>query len=162
MIVSKSNFCFRSTHKWACQWKLCQTAYEDQTVEFLKNLTIEDDDRAFTVGKCGQVYKTYFCYKNIMKFPKFDFNLKCTKLRPKLVNELCNQRKIIAIKTTRLCEISHIAQLQKEIPDLKIIISYRDPRAIYRSRQQVPFDTKVDELLPSVSFFIITYRLEML
>lgn len=98
--------------------------------------------------------------KNKRKVLKLILNPKCTKLRPKLVNELCNQRKIIAIKTTRLCEISHIAQLQKEIPDLKIIISYRDPRAIYRSRQQVPFDTKVDELLPSVSLLIIiTYSL---
>jgi len=47
----------------------------------------------------------------------------------------------------RLCDIDDVIELVGQIPDLKVIITFRDPRGIYRSRKDfIPPPIRMNEV----------------
>lgn len=63
--------------------------------------------------------------------------MRCNPLSVKLINQVCESRSIIAQKVIRLCDINHLETMMTQIPNLKVILLFRDPRGIYGSRKRL-------------------------
>lgn len=61
----------------------------------------------------------------------------CGTLGTNFISEYCSTKAIIAQKVIRLCDIDHVDRILAEIPDLKIIFLFRDPRGIFGSRKKI-------------------------
>ena len=62
--------------------------------------------------------------------------LKCGPLNLELIDNLCRLKKMTAIKTIRICNLTWLDELlRSDTFDLKVVHLIRDPRAIARSRR---------------------------
>jgi len=69
---------------------------------------------------------------------RYDCSRRCGQLNPNLVQNDCRQKKMVAIKLIRFCDITKLKFLVEQLKlDLKIIHLVRDPRGIANSRHNL-------------------------
>ena len=111
--------------RWACRSDLCETSYAAQG-NLSTKLSYDTSYKPY--HQCG----------------------KCSALNTDYINSVCQTKPILAIKSIRICESNQLSRIVEYFPDLKIIITFRDPRGTYASRKNVFRTTKPWELLQSV------------
>ena len=61
----------------------------------------------------------------------------CKPINRNYANSVCQTKDILAAKTIRLYSSDEVKEIIQEITDLKILITFRDPRGTYLSRKKV-------------------------
>lgn len=111
-------------------------------------MEMPEHGRCARTNLCFRENHNWSCDTGICKVPqdkqsldkltgKKDGRCSCTPLDTSLMNKMCRNKKIIAQKVIRLCDIDHIAQLAADQPELKVVLFFRDPRGIYGSRRKL-------------------------
>ena len=109
---------------------------------------ISNDRQCLHTGACFRQNSKDLCYSGMCPRgittvrPPIRKELQCIQCGPlnlDLIDNLCRLRKVTAIKTIRICDLTWLDELlHSDTFDLKVVHLIRDPRAIARSRRSIP------------------------
>ena len=137
-----ANLCFRSDQQWSCDTGICQIKPENQNLTLL---TGQMDKNC----RCAPLQPEFIDQVSTI-LEVFHSNDKLSVTYIEWNFQVCQTKSIIAQKVIRLCDIGHIQVIREKIPDLKVILLFRDPRGIFGSRKRLVSPSLLSKTVNSI------------